>query len=412
MPGHASTTWPLLRGSSERTRCRLALGFPNTGQITGEFWLGPRAAGARLTGMHRRSVCVVTVLVVGLVGCGESSGVVDGDADGGGGMCIPREASVPDAGACTPAASDYAPCADDGYDGCISDDGKYHQIEPTVSSIARVGAFEEMAELLFDPSVDPSSKDFQDAAFVFEREDGLGSRVERRYDPHFDSQSEGTKCDNVEIIADDPDYCVGAGQLYPIVDDALAAGFNGDDPRANAGRIEAALLWFFYVSSYKEGTTCAVKPKDCDSAYSYYTGAGETGAIVGLAARIKAVDPIAHRRALDGLLALRCWRDLDDAEMAKDTAMRDRARAQYDRAVLDGMAAIVIDRLSQLENANADEARYHASFLAVIGRAFDRALREMSPADADALAAELARPADELDAAAVSALLVAAFECP
>src|SRR5690606_38068524 len=104
--------------------------------------------------------------------------------------------------------------------------------------------------------------------------------------------------------------------------------------------------------------------KDCDSAYAYYTGGepalggmGRGG--IGLAGLVAEVDPYAHDRIWDGILALRCWRDLDPAETATDTALRDRARDQVVRALTDGAAAIVAARLRIVATREGDEQAYH-----------------------------------------------------
>lgn len=337
----------------------------------------------------------------------------DGGGSGGAAACEPRDTTeIPDAMGCATRADDYAPCADDDWGGCISDDGEYHPIEATISTIARVEAFEAIADLLFDPTRDASSDDFLAARLVYQEEEGLDSRVVRRYDPHFDAP-EGTDCTLPETPAKEPEYCVGPAILQPLLLDAFNAGIMGDAPRAQAARIEAGLLWFLYVSTAKESLTCTEVAKDCDSAYAYYTGGQAARGGIALARRIAEVDPYAHDRAWDGLLAVRCWRDLDDAEVAEDAALRDRARGQLDRALLDGLAAIVREEVDRAADTTGDEQAYHWALASTLGRALDRAAREASPSDADVLAAEFAHadPADASAAGIVSAL-EAVFDCP
>jgi hypothetical protein len=347
---------------------------------------------------------------------GSGSGGAGGEGGGGGSggaTCEPRDPSdTPDPGTCEAAATDYAPCTDDGWDACISDDGEYHSIEATISTIARVEAFEAISDLLFDPTRDPTSDDFLAARLLYQEEEGLDSRVVRRYDPHFDVP-DGTDCTLPDAPAMEPDYCVGPAKLQPILLDAFNAGIMGEDPRGQAGRIEGALLWFLYVSTAKESLTCTEVAKDCDSAYAYYTGGAKAPGGIALARRVREVDVYAHDRAWDGLLAVRCWRDLDDAEVATDAALRDRARAQYDRAVLDGVAAIVRDALERTADTTAAAQSYHWRLAATLGQALDRAMREhsvaMADALADALAGEAAAAAD-LDGAI--AAIDAVFDCP
>lgn len=374
------------------------------------------------------------VLILGLValtvGCGDDAGGASGSggagssagsgAGGSGGSagtdaptCEPRDpAEAPDAMACTPDATDYSPCADDAWDECISDDGEYHGIEATISTVARVEAFEEIAALLFDPMQDASSDDFLSARLIYQEEEGLDSRVVRRHDPHFDAP-DGIDCTLADTPAMEPDYCVGPAKLQPLLLDAFNAGIMGDDPRAQAARIEGALLWFLYVSTYKEGLSCTEVAKDCDSAYAYYAGGESARGGIGLARRVREANPYAHDRAWDGLLALRCWRDLDDAEVAEDTALRDRARAQYDRAVLHGVASVVREALEQAADTTGDEQAYHWAFAGTLGQALDRAMREDAAAEADALAEELSKPdPPDVDTAAAIAAIDAVFDCP
>jgi len=357
--------------------------------------------------------CSMLLTLAGAAGCGDDGGSTDagGGSDAGPGeLCDPP--GDPDPGSCTPMASDYSPGPDDEWPACVSDDGRYHRIQPTISSIARVMAFEEIGELLFDPTTDPASADFVEARMIYQEDEGIDSRVVRRYDPHFDVP-DGTDCTADGVPETYPDYCVGPAQLQPIVLDAFAAGIDGMEPRVSAARIEAALLWFFYASHYKEGLTCTTKAKDCDSAYAYYTGGEPARCGIGLARNVNEADPHAHDRAWDGLLAVRCWRDLDDGETAMDTAMRDRARDQYDRAVLDGVAAIVRDRLEKLAGASGDEQAYYHAFVQVLGQALDRHMSEASASDATTLRDEIARDdSAAVDTDAAIAAIDAVFECP
>lgn len=320
----------------------------------------------------------------------------------------------PPAPACAPLATDYAPGRDDAWPACISDDGEYHRIRPDISTVARVRAYEELEALLFDPTRDPSADDFLAGRLLYQEPEGLDSRLVRRYDPHFEVP-EGTDCTIDGAPEAYPDYCVGPAVLSPLVLGAFQAGIEGsaEAPRVHAARIQAALLWFLAVSTYKESLTCTRVAQDCDSSYAYYTGGEEARGGIGLAEEVRAVDPLAHDRAWDGLLAVRCWRDLDPAEVATDLARRDLAREQYDRAVTDGLAAILRDRLLRLCDTAGAELAYHFAFVQVLGRALDREARERDAAQAAALREELARerPA-EVDVARAVAAIDALFDCP
>jgi hypothetical protein len=270
----------------------------------------------------------------------------------------------------------------------------------------------EIAQLLFEPDADASMEDFLQARSLYQENEGLDSRVVRRYDPHFEVP-EGTDCALPGVPAMFPGYCVGPATLQPNLLDAFNAGITGDAPREQAGRIEGALIWFLYVSTAKEGLTCATTAKDCDSAYAYYTGGERARGGIGLARLLREVDPYAHDRAWDGLLALRCWRDIDSAETAGDRELRERAREQYDRALLDGLAAILRDRLDELAQSAGDAARYHFGLVKVLGQAVERAARVRSAADADALQAALAASQPSgIEVAQAQAAIDALFDCP
>jgi hypothetical protein len=209
------------------------------------------------------------------------------------------------------------------------------------------------------------------------------------------------------------DYCTGPAQIQPILLGALMGGFEEESPRFQAGRVEGGLLRFLYVSTYKEGLTCTTAPKDCDSAYAYYTGGEAARGGLALAGRVAAADPLAHDRAWDGLLALRCWRDLDGEETATNVELRERARNQFDRAVLDGVAAVVTQHLVSLRDTTGDEQSYHFGLLQALGPVLEREARARMPAQADVLMAELERDeAAAVDADAAIAALDMLFDCP
>ncbi len=369
--------------------------------------------------------------LVAALGCGDDdsgmdAGMTDGAmtdgamadgamADSGtdAGMCMPRDpATIPDPGDCTPLPTDYAPCADDMWPACVSDFGEYVRVQDTISSIARVRAFEDIAALLFDPATDPTGADFVAARDIYQEEEGLDSRLVRRYDPHF-TVPDGTDCTLPGMAAAFPDYCVGPAKLQPIVLDAFRRGAMEEAPtRLQAARIEATLLWFLYVSSYKESLTCTTKAKDCDSSYAYYTGGEPARGGLGLARYVREVDPYAHDRAWDGVLAVRCWRDIDSSDTATDLELRDRARNQYDHAVLDGVAAILADRLRLVAATTGDEQLYHWTFVQTLGPALARSYEERDPTSADTFASALGMTADAVDAVALADAIDAAYACP
>ncbi len=342
------------------------------------------------------------------------SGDDDGGNDGGGLACTPRDpAGIPDPGECIPEATDYAVCSEaDGYDACVSDGGEYVRIQDSVSTVARVRAFDQIAELLFDPTRDPSADDFLAARALYQEDEGLDSRVVRRYDVEV-AVPAGTDCTAEGIPAMFPDYCVGPSTLQPTLLDAFMRGATeGGATRLQAARIEGALLRFLAVSVTKESFTCTTTARDCDSAYAYYAGGAEARGGEGLAAYVQAADPYAHDRVWDGILALRCWRDLDSGDTASNTALRDRARAQQRRALVDGVAAIVASRLRAVAATTGDEQRYHWVMLQTLAPYLAPYYEERSASDAAALATTFESETPPENAVALADAIDAAFNCP
>ncbi len=351
-------------------------------------------------------------LVLLVAGCAESDPVVEPgdvvDQPVTGASCAPSYTE--DVSSCSPAADDYLP-RDPGADAwppCISDSGTYERIEPSVSSIARVEAYEAIGALLWDQV--PTHDDFIAARVIFEEEQGLGSRVARRYDVHYPPPAAG-ECDEEGIAAAHPHYCVGPATLQPIVVGAFAGGALGSDRVVNAAKIGAALQWFLYVSAIKEATTCTEKPKDCDSSWAYYSGGTPRATPVGLALDIDRYAPQTHDRAYDAVLAVRCWRDLDRAVPAEELDTRDRAIAQLDRALVRGMAILIRQRLLALECATGDYLRATLAGLQILVPLLDRETRDRDPAAADLLLALVNGDAGSSVADAVAAV-DSVFACP
>jgi hypothetical protein len=380
---------------------------------------------------------------------------------------VPPDAFVaPDAfvPACMPLASDYPGSADYACPS-VSGSATWPRIGASISTIARMEQYEAMANLLFDPTRDPSATDFADARTQFATAEGIGSRVGRRYDLHFPvatAMGPGRICQSEASWRADPLFCVGPATLNPIVLDMLQRGAASDpsEPsRLYGARIEAALLWFSHLSVYKETNTCAYlypgndgKREDCDSAWAYYTGGRERAALlseeIAFAREIRSLDEDAHTRILDGLFAVRCWREIDTSGTPSPTplptydmpdglshrALFERAREQLDDALDYAFAQLLIDRLERLRTTTGDEQRYHLAFLRTIlapipartitdamgmsisyparESLYDRTLREVSAADADFVLAQIAMDPASMDIAGIIARLDAAFPCP
>lgn len=276
----------------------------------------------------------VLTLALMLTACGADD--PSDTAGGDDGQCVPQEArdggvARPEADPCPPAADDFP---GEGWQACISDDGAWHLAgEETPSSAARVAAYEAIAALLWRNDCIPGPEEFIEAQGIYGEDGGVGSRVSRRYDARID-KPEGADCKAEDAGERWADYCVGPARIEPRILTAFAKGIAGDEPSLQAGRIRSGLLWFYWVSTYKEAFTCATARKDCDSAWAYYTGgkqASETA--LGLGGEVAALHPAIHQAVFDGLLAVRCWRDLDAGEQAGDDALHARALAQLDRAL-------------------------------------------------------------------------------
>jgi len=329
--------------------------------------------------------------------------------------------STEDVTACQPAATDYRPrdaaannSATDAWPACISDNNTYSPIDPNITTVARVAAFEDIATKLWKDGKVPTSQEFVEALDRFTQPEGLASRVQRREDVHYPPVPGGKRCRDEGVPETAPDRCVGPAKLLPILNDAFTRGAKGETPRVQAARIEAALLWFLYVSPLSEVTSCASAPKDCDSAWAYYTGGTAREAPLGLARYVRQLGPQTHERAYDAALAVRCWRNLDnETGAATNTQLQQRALRQYDVALLRGTALILRQRLTELTCGNEEGTRARMAFINTLGPFFDRAAREINAAQADVLKAQVEKTnAEAVDVNAAVAALDALFPCP
>lgn len=312
---------------------------------------------------------------------------------------------------CQPNANDFP---GDGWDACVSDGGSWVLVgDSAPSSIGRVAAFEQMGDLLWNAGGPPGAEAFIDAQIIFVEDEGLGSRVARRYDSHVPRPMDGIDCRDAEASLPYPDYCVGPVQMLPIINAAFDAGAAGEgNPYVHTGRIEGALLWFFYVSTFKEANTCFGTARDCDSAWAYFgAGASPADPVSGLGALVQAIEPGAYTAVFNALLAVRCWRDLDGGETAENQALFDQAMDQLDRALDYAYGLLIISRLEEYAAAESDfekEARW--ANLAILIHSVDRAARLRDAGAADRIAALL--EAEEPDVAGAISDLEVLFPCP
>jgi hypothetical protein len=369
----------------------------------------------------KRTLLLATVAIL-VSACTDDVKPPDGGPDEGPPLqCANPPANTDDARSCQPAETDYRPgepevnnTQEDAWPACISDDNTYHQIDPNVSTIARVAAFDEIARKLWRDGKVATREDFVSAFDLYSQLEGLGSRVQRREDYHYPPAPNNARCRDANVPATAPDRCVGPAKLLPIINDSFTRGGQGEAPRLHAARIEAALLWFLYISVYSEVNTCTTTPRDCDSAWAYYSGGTERCAPVGLGAYVRNVGPRTHERAFDAVLAVRCWRNLDnETGAATNTALRDRALAQYDRAALRGVALILRERFTHLSSGTDEEKQARMAFINTLGPFLDREARVRDAAQADRLKAQVDKTsASQVDVNSATAAIDALFGCP
>lgn len=312
---------------------------------------------------------------------------------------------------CVAAAADFP---SEAWGLCPAQDGTLHAFEPeNISTIARIDAWTSIAELLWEAPAAPRPEAFGQARVIYAQMEGLDSRVSRRDDRHLTATvPEGTNCRDAGVPELYPEYCVGPGRILPILTAAFDAGQAGVSPAVNAARIEAALLWFLYVSVYKEAVTCTTTKRDCDSAFAYYTGDGERGAPEGLARSINAASTDGHSRTFDAVLAVHCWRELDAPDVAVDLPRRDLALAQLDVALDFGVSRILTSRVERWAAANGAAKEADWAFLQVLGQGFLRAIALRDAEAAIAVATALGGDGTGVLAEGLTGPLTQLFPCP
>ena len=340
----------------------------------------------------------------------------DAGIGGGAQLCNPDGvAALPPPPACTVGSTEYTPrdpsTAGTRFPACISDDNAYHPYQADVSSNARLAAIESMRQMLgWDGSKVPAPSDFDQARLLYTQMEGVDSRVQRREDIHYPEAPKLCRVMTAEEMMQYPDRCVGPVKIIPMINDAFEKGSMGIDPVRQASRLEAALIWFIYVSYYKEGLGCQLEFNQCDSTSSYWGGNQDRSAppIGGLGKYVKPLSPEAYERGWDAVLAMRCWRDVDNpSDIGTNIELMNRVGVQLDRAGDHGLALIVRHRLQNLGCAAAWET------VKVLGGVLDRAATVADPAQAKVLRDELAKadPAT-VDARAATSALERLFPCP
>jgi hypothetical protein len=359
------------------------------------------------------ALSALSLAVTSLMACADDDPVDTAPRDGSGdGEGVTLLYLDDDHGAaCETRATDYAPGGASSWEACDPDDGVYRRFEEQISSIGRIAAYEQIADLLVRNGA-PSTADFIAARELYATDEGLDSRVQRREDEHYpqvtDAAGETLRCRDEGVPAMDPNRCVGPALILPILNAAFNAGVQGEDVVVNAARVDAALLWFMYVSTHKEATTCTVAKKDCDSNFAYFAGGGQRAESIGLAAAMERANPAAFERAWDGVLAVRCWRDLDDAEEATNLALRDQAIEQLDRGLLFGLTEMVVDRVYDWDRSTGADRAADAAWLDIMLGVLQREVTARGAVAGDIVAtmSETVIAQDEIDA------LRALFPCP
>jgi hypothetical protein len=337
-------------------------------------------------------------------------------ADGGTRACDPDGVTaLPPPPACTIGSTEYTPrdLASVGkrFPACISDDNAYHPFQADVTSNARLAAIQSIGEMLgWNGNKVPSPTDFEQARLLYTQPEGVDSRVQRREDIHYPEAPKLCRDMTSEEAMQYPDRCVGPAKIIPMLNDAFDKGQKGVDPVIQAARVEAALIWFMFVSYYKEGLGCQLELNQCDSTSAYWGGnqdrtAAPTG---GLGRYIKPFSPEAYERGWDAVLAMRCWRDLDNPSgVGSNLELMNRVGVQLDRAGDHALALLVRHRLQNLGCGSAWET------VKILGGVLDRAATAADAAAAKVLRDQLAK-ADPVmvDTTAAISALEKLFPCP
>jgi hypothetical protein len=325
----------------------------------------------------------------------------------------------PDPDTCAPQEDDYEPGIGGRWAGCSSDSDTWTRFEDSVSTIARIDAMEAMALLLWENPAVPSPEDFLRARELYAADEGLGSRVARREDEHeppaVDAQGQPARCRDEGIPALNPARCPGPGVMVPAINDAFERGIRGESPRVQAARIEGLLHWFLVLSTHKEAKTCTEVRRDCDSSWAYWSGGSQPADPPrGLARAIDEATDLGWRRTWDAVLAVRCWRENDTAELATNLALRDEILLQMDRGLHFGLARLVSFRMDRW--AQADAAGREAAWGAIrwIAEPLAREAGRLGLAPAPVIRAALdgPMPTDEAAARAFLDAITTAFPCP
>jgi hypothetical protein len=262
----------------------------------------------------------------------------------------------------------------------------------------------------------PTPMDFEDARVLYTQPEGLDSRVSRREDIHFpDVVMAGVKRECRDLTPEEQgtyaDRCAGPAKVVPLINDALKRGAQGENPTLQSARIEAALVWFLWLSLYKESQGCYADPKQCDSTSSYWGGQQDvTAPPLGYGRYVRAIAPESFARGWDAVLAVRCAYDYFQSSTpppAEFPAVRERVRDQIDRLNNHTLALILRSRLSTVACEPAS-----LEFVRTLGPVLDVVVRAKNAEAADRLRAEWSKSGAEMDVASIHRVLDDLFGCP
>ena len=315
---------------------------------------------------------------------------------------------------CQALTTDYLPGGTDTWAPCISDGdmNKYVPFNTSISSIARVAAFESMMTRLLTAQP-PSATDFVDAKVDYTQPEGLDSRVSIREDEHYPPAAK--KCADMSAaeLAQNADRCVGGARMQPLLNQAFVDGAAGKEPLLNAARIESTLLWFLYLSVYKEANTCTTKAQDCDSSYAYYTGGEDRGGGQGLAGYVRASaarpttgSSTASWRCAAGAISTRPPRRPTSACATRPPPSSIEACSAAWRCLPGAASRRSRPPAASLGRRSGPRSR-------ILGGALDREARARDAARAQTLRTELARASvDSADLELLDTTLEELFPCP
>ena len=364
------------------------------------------------------------VLALGLAACGDSTmnttpmgNMTD---DTGGATRCQGPSFTENVTSCMPAASDYRPRVNmsmgDTWPTCVTDNGSFPFIGGSApASASRTAAFESIAARLWNNSNALTTDDFLKARDDYSVMEGIGSRVARRQDVRYPELA-GDKfaCADLAVAAKYPNRCFGPAQLKPIIDDAFQKGLMGQSARIQAARLEASLLWFFYLSILSEIWTSSFDDiVDVDASYGYWNGAQPRDMPMGLGKIVRSLGQETYDRGMDAVYSTRCWRDIDKALPYTNTMYFNLAQQQNDKAMTRGMALILRDRFGQLGCSTGAQQQANLEFVRLMGGFLDRAARAIDATKADQLKAQWsAQSAASVNVATAQQLLDQLFPCP